>query len=83
MGGDDRRHILRLHAHVVQDAEGHGGSADVVVVPVNHVADVVHIGGDLAQLDLVLVVAQLRQQVPATSAQRVTWRNCARCSPGR
>ena len=56
--------LLRLHAHVVQDAEGHGGSADVVVVPVDHVADVVHIGGDLAQLDLVLVVAQLRQQVP-------------------
>jgi len=60
-GGDDRGHIGGLHPHLVQDAESHGGSADGVVVAVDHIADVVHKGGDFGQLHLLGAVSQLGQ----------------------
>ena len=60
-GGDDCGHVGGLHPHLVQNAEGHGGAADGVVVAVDHVADVVHKGGDLGQLHLLGAVPQLSQ----------------------
>src|SRR5699024_4194687 len=62
-GGDDGGHLLRRHPHLVQDAKGHGGPADGVVVAVDHVADVVHKGGDPGQFHLPGGVAQLGQDV--------------------
>ena len=62
-GCDDGGHIGGLHAHVVQDPEGHYRSGLGVVVAVDHVADVMHKGGDPAQLHRVGVVTQLLQQV--------------------
>ena len=60
-GSDDGGHVGGLHPHLVQDAEGHGGPAEGVVVAVDHVADVVHVGGDPGQLHLFRGVAQLGQ----------------------
>ena len=60
-GCDDGGHIGGLHAHVVQDPEGHYRSGLGVVVAVDHVADVVHKACDAGQLLVVLSISELGQ----------------------
>lgn len=60
-GGDDGGHVSGLHAHLVQNTEGHDGAGLGVVVAVDHVADVVHKAGDAGQLLVVLSISELGQ----------------------
>lgn len=60
-GGDDGGHVGGLHAHLVQNAEGHDGPGLGVVVAVDYVADVVHKAGDAGQLLVVLSISELGQ----------------------
>ena len=60
-GTDHFRALLRVHPHLIQQPEGHNGPALGVLLPVDDVADVVEISGDLRQLRLPLALAQGQQ----------------------
>ena len=61
---DDQGDLLRRKTHLVQQAECHDGAALAVIHPVDQIADVVQIAGDLAQLHHALRVAQRLQDIP-------------------
>ena len=57
-----------IHSHVVEDSKGHGRAGDRVVDAVHGVADVVHISGDLPQLNLALRQSHLLEDVARDAA---------------
>ena len=57
-GADHLSALLRVHPHLIQQPEGHNGPALGVFFPIDDVADVVEISGDLRQLRLPLALAQ-------------------------
>ena len=63
-GGDDGGDVLRVGAHVVEDAESHHCAGLGMIHSVDHVADVVNIAGDLSQLRFPRAVAQGQQDLP-------------------
>ena len=62
-GCDDGGDILRVCAKAVENAECHDGAALRVVNPVNDVADVMQVAGNLCQLRLAFGVAEREQDV--------------------
>lgn len=62
-GGDDSGNFDRGHSHLVQNAESHDGTGVSVVCSVDDIADIMHIGGDLRQLDLSGIVTQLGENI--------------------
>ena len=56
--------ISGVHIHVVKNPESHHRSALGVVHPIDQIADVVEIGGDPGQLDLMVVIAEDPQDLP-------------------
>ena len=51
-GAEDRGDFSSVHAHLVEDLEGDGGPNHGMVDPVDDVADIVQIGGDLGEARL-------------------------------
>ena len=62
-GRRDERDLLRLKAHVVENAERHDCAALAVIDAVDQIADVVEIACDLCQLHHPLRIAQRLQDI--------------------
>ena len=62
-GRRDECDLLRLEAHVVENAEGHDRAALAVIDAVDQIADVVEIARDLRQLHHPLRIAQRLQDI--------------------
>ena len=62
-GGDHSSDVLRLHAHVIENAHRHQRARLRVVVAVDDVADVVHIASNARDLNVVLGILQLLEDL--------------------
>ena len=62
-GGDDCGDVVRVSAHVVQETEGHYGTALGMVHAVYNVADVVEIACNLNQFNFMFGVAEGAQDL--------------------
>ena len=62
-GSDHSSDVLRLHAHVIENAHRHQRARLRVVVAVDDVADVVHVASNARNLDVVLGILQLLEDL--------------------
>lgn len=62
-GSDHSSDVLRLHAHVIENAHRHQRARLRVVVAVDDVADVVHVASNARDLNVVLGILQLLENL--------------------